>query len=221
MSRLKEVSIEEPIIMLFKIGAEQHMRELLHDGHIYMKTLGDFKALDDGTPRFDPDEATAYCWQRDGGTFEIQDGEEWLTVGEIVGGIREHDTPLRTSNVYCLHARTAGQCKEPWKLDYLNYGESYVGFFNPAEFLRRVKSAAIEAGHEIEYGPVQYVDCRTYNGPMGAFRKFSERAVDAEFRILIRPGLGYPMSLRLGSLTDIAAMGPTAGRMKLIAHSAD
>jgi hypothetical protein len=216
MSHLKEEAIEEPIIMLFKIGAEQHMRELLHDGHIYMKTLRDFKELEDGTPRFDPDEATAYYQQMDGGTFEIQDGEKWLPVGEIVGGIREHDTSLMTSNVYCLHARTAGQCKEPWKLDYLNYGESYVGFFNPAEFLRRIESAAIEAGYEIEYGLVQYVDLRTYNGPMGAFRKSSERAVDSEFRILIRPGLGSPMSLRLGSLTDIAAMGPTAGHMKLI-----
>ncbi|HSS51721.1 MAG TPA: hypothetical protein VLX28_22485, partial [Thermoanaerobaculia bacterium] len=137
-------------------------------------------------------------------------------VGEIDGGIRFHDTPLMTANVYCLHARTASQCKEPWKLDYLNYGDFYVVFFKPEEFLSRISRAAVDAGYEIEYAPVQYVDRRKYHGPMGTFRKFSERSVDSEFRILIRPGIGSPLSLRLGSLTDIAAMGPTAGRVKLI-----
>lgn len=212
--------MEESIIILFKLGREQDVRELLHEGHVYMRTLGDFKALEDGTPRSDPDEATAFCRQMDGGTFEIQDGAEWLMVGRLVGGIRIQDTPLMTSNVYCLHARTASQCKEPWKLDYLNYGEFYVAFFNPEEFLRRVRHAAAEAGYEIEYNPVQYVDRRTYHGPMGAFRKFSERAADSEFRILIRSDAGSPMSLRLGSLTDIAAMGPTAGHIKLIEPAA-
>ena len=62
---------------------------------------------------------------------------------------------------------------------------------------------------------VEYVDRRSYTGPMGVFRKFSERAADQEFRVAILPGTGRPLSLRLGDLSDIAIMGMTNERLKL------
>jgi hypothetical protein len=49
---------------------------------------------------------------------------------------------------------------------------------------------------------------------MGAFRKFREHAHQSEFRVLLRPGIGRPLSLHLGSLTDIAVLGPSSKRLK-------
>jgi hypothetical protein len=210
------LKVHEPIILLFKVGTQKDMLDLLHNGHVYMQTLGDFKALEDGTPRSDPNEATAYCFQMDGYTLEMQVGGDWQLLGTLDGGVRVHDTGLQGANIYCLHARSASQCADEWSLADLGYGEYFIVFYKPAEFLSRLQRAAEAAGHEIQHSPVEYVDRHKYHGPMGAFRKFSERAQDSEFRILVSPGVGAPMSLRLGSLTDIAAIGPTAGRVKLI-----
>lgn len=206
----------EPFIVFLKLGQHLHMERLLHSGELYLNTLGYFRGLEDGTPRSDRDEASGYNWQMDGGTFEIQDGQEWNLVGTLIGGIRVHDAALLNANIYSLHARRASDCIEPWKLDYLAFGDTFVLFFNPAEFLERVRRAAQEAGYQASWGPVEYVDRRTYHGPMGAFKKFEERAVDSEFRILVQPGAGGPLRLRVGDLTDIAYLGDASKRLKLI-----
>jgi len=207
---------DDPFIVLFKLGERRYMERLLHEGELYLNTLDYFRRLEDGTPRSDRDEAVGYNWQMDGGTFEMQDEREWRLVGTLVGGIRVEDPALLDANVYSLHARRASQCTEPWKLDYLDFGDTFVLFFNPSEFLERVRRAAQEEGHRLSWGPVEYVDRRKYHGPMGAFRKFEERAVDLEFRILLQPGAGGPLRLQVGDLTDIAFLGETSKRLKLI-----
>jgi hypothetical protein len=68
----------------------------------------------------------------------------------------------------------------------------------------------------VTWGLVDYVDRSVYTGPMGPFRKFSRHHAQEELRIAIMPGTGQPMSLRLGSLRDIAMAVPSTGHFKLV-----
>lgn len=217
MTKEQKESMEDPFTLLFKLGQREHMLELFQEGHLYLNHLGYFKRLEDETPRSDKDEATGYLWQMDGGRVEIREGiEDWKPIGTLVGGIRVHDTTLESGNVYCLHARRASQCATPWTLDNLEFGDTFVLLLNPKEFIERVQRAVVEAGLAASWGPVEYVDRRTYHGNMGAFRKFAERSRDSEFRIVVEPGTGAPLSLRIGSLEDIAVLGEASKRLKLI-----
>lgn len=216
MTKGQNEPMDDPFTLLVKLGQRGHMLELLQEGHLYLNQLGYFKRLEDETPRSDKDEATGYLWQMDGGTVEVREGiEDWKLFGTLEGGIRFHDTALESANVYCLHSRRASQCVTPWTLDDLEFGDTFVLFLNPKEFIERVRRAVVDAGLAASWGPVEYVDRRTYHGNMGAFRKFSERARDSEFRIMVEPGTGGPLSLRIGSLEDIAVLGEASKRLKL------
>ncbi len=204
----------DPIIALFKLGQNAHMAELLHEGHVYMNPVS-FFAKEEASPRFDPDEGTSYCENAEGGTLQMEEAGEWRTLGTLTGAIRFRADALATANLYCLHAKTPRDCGTVFELNQLGFGDSYVLFVNANEFLRRLRKAAAAAGQNLVYDMVEYVDRRSYTGPMGVFRKFSERAADQEFRVAILPGTGRPLSLRLGVLSGIAIMGMTNERLKL------
>lgn len=192
------------------------MRELLREGHVYLNNLGFFKNLEATRVQADPDEATGYCWQMPDSVLEIQVEEEWRTLGTVNGGIRSHDELLNSLAVYCLHGRRRNDCAEPWMLGDLGFGDTFVLFSNANEFFRRLYRAAMDEYYQVQFGPVEYVDRHTYNGPMGAFRKFKERERESEFRVVLSPGNDEPISLKLGSLEDIAVIGPTDKRLKLV-----
>lgn len=115
----------------------------------------------------------------------------------------------------CLHARRRSECIDPFLLADLGYGPFFVLFRDASEFLRRVQLAVARLGQHAEFGPVHYVDRATYHGEMGPFRKFADHRSDSEFRILVRPGIGKALSLRIGDLNDIAMMFPTSNRLKI------
>jgi hypothetical protein len=191
------------------------MEELLREGHVYMNTVSYFAKLEDGSPRSDADEGTGHSCNADGATLQRQEGNEWQTLGTLQGAIRFRDDALMTANLYCLHGRTRSDYGQVFELDKLGFGESYVLFLDANEFFARLQDAATEAGHRMSWRMVEYVDRHSYSGPMGVFRKFSERAVDREVRVAILPGSDGPLSLRLGDLSDIAMMGNSIDRLRL------
>jgi hypothetical protein len=94
-------------------------------------------------------------------------------------------------------------------------GDTAVIFLDIVEFLRRVTDAAHQQGHRVSYNLVEYVDRKSYTGPMGLFRKFSNFADQSEHRIAILPGLGRPLSLHVGSLEDITRKVSAHDHLKL------
>ncbi len=204
----------DPIVALFKLGDKARMAQLLHEGHVFMNTVSYFAKLEKGSPRSDPDEGTGYCQQADGAKLQVQRDGSWEEIGTL-GEIRIRDEDLSSVNLYCLHARKRSHYGHVLRLAELGFGDSYVLFTDTDEFFWRLAEAVARAGHELRSGLVEYVDRRTYSGPMGTFRKFSERVGDIEFRIAVLPGTGAPLSLRLGDLSDIAIMGSTSDRLRL------
>ena len=191
------------------------MEQLLREGHVYMNAVSYFSSLEDGSPRSDADEGTAYARNADGATLEMQQGDEWKMLGTLRGAVRFRDDELLTANLYCLHGRTQADYNQAFELNQLGFGDSYVLFLDANEFIRRLEEGVRRTGHRMSWGVVEYVDRHSYTGPMGVFRKFSERAVDREVRVAVLPGSGGPLSLRLGNLSDIAMIGNTSDRLRL------
>lgn len=205
---------EERIIALFKLGKKKYMEELLHEGHVFMNSVSYFAKIEDDSTRADPDEGTSYCLDGEGARFRRKKGNEWQTIGSLSGAIKFRSDTLVTANLYCLHARTEHDYGQEFNLDQLGFGEAYVLFLNYDEFQRRIENAATQLGQHIQSGMVEYVSRKNYTGTMGTFRKFSEFAKHQEFRIVILPGTGKPLSLKLGDLSDIAIIGKTSEKLR-------
>jgi hypothetical protein len=205
---------DDPVVAVFKLGQHNHMQALLDEGLLYLQTVNYFRGLDDGTPRGDALEASSYCLHLDGWTVDVEDDlRNWQRLGNIVGGASIGDTALGTANLYCLHARRRSQCKDPFLLADLGYGPACVVLRDASEFFKRIQDAVLRLGQSVQFGLVDYLDKATYHGRMGPFRKYGDHRSDSEFRILVTPGLGKPLELRLGSLRGIAMLLPTSNRI--------
>lgn len=205
----------DSLVALFKLGKRTHMEELIHEGHVYMNAVSYFKDLEEDSPRSDDAEGTWYCQKADGAILEKRQGPEWHRVATLNGPALFRKEALAKANLYCLHGKTQKDYGRVFELHRFGYGDSYVLFRDPSEFLGRLSKAANEAGQKIECRVVEYVDKNSYSGPMGLFRKFSERAEDREVRIALLPGTGDPFSLWLGDLSDIALFGSASQRLRL------
>jgi hypothetical protein len=194
---------EDPPIAVFKIGAAEHMTDLVKNGHVYMNTAAYYAELEAADPRTDPNEGASYIKQATGGTFSMEVDGEFVPIGTITGPVIHTSDDLKGANIYCLHARRRSSYDQVFGLSSLGFGDTAVIFLDIVEFLRRVTEAAHRAGHRVSYQLVEYVGRDTYSGPLGLFRKFSKFADQLEHRIAILPGVGGPLSLHMGSLEDI------------------
>lgn len=207
--------MHDPLVALFKLGCRAHMQELLHVGHVYMNTVGYFASLEDGSPRADTDEGTKYSRLADGATLHIQHGDHWQKLATLHGAIRFKDDSLLATNLYCLHGRRRSDYGQVFVVNELGFGESYVLFLDANEFFRRLQRGLAAIGQATSWNVVEYVQRHKHDGPMGVFRKYSERATDKEVRVAVTPGSGGPLSVRLGDLSDIALIGEATDRLKL------
>lgn len=92
---------EDPVVAIFKMGEEHHMRALVDEGHLYLQTVDYFRTLDEGSRRADPFEASSYCLHLDGWTFDIEDAiKNWQRLGTLVGGAPVSNSALASANLY-------------------------------------------------------------------------------------------------------------------------
>lgn len=206
---------EDPAIAVFKIGAAEHMMDLVKNGHVYMNTAAYYAELDGTDARTDPNEGASYIKQATGGTFSMEVDGEFVPIGTITGPIIHTSDDLKGANVFCLHARRRSSYNQAFTLSSLGFGDTAVIFLDIVEFLRRLTAAAHRTGHRVSYQLVEYVDRDSYSGPLGLFRKFSTFADQLEHRVAIGPGVGGPLSLHLGSLEDITSTVSAGDRLKL------
>jgi hypothetical protein len=206
---------EDPPIAVFKIGAAEHMTDLVKNGHVYMNTAAYYSELDTTNARTDPDEGASYFKQATGGIFWREVDAKFAPIGTITGPVIHRRDDLNGANLYCLHARRRSSYNQAFRLSSLGLGDTAVMFLDIGEFLRRVTEAAHQAGHRVSYQLVEYVDRDTYNGPLGLFRKFSKFADQLEHRIAILPGVGGPLSLHMESLEDITWTVSAEDHLKL------
>jgi hypothetical protein len=85
----------------------------------------------------------------------------------------------------------------------LEWGDAFVAFVEADEFLRRVRTEAARRGYQTEVKMVEDVKQSSYKGEMGVFRKYNDFAYQSECRLVVSPGTGEVVSLRVGDLSDI------------------
>jgi len=197
---------KEKSCVLFKIGQKEHMEALLKEGLVYMNPLSYFRQLEDGSPRSDPYEGIEYSKAAGGASFEVKDGEEYIKVLELTGAVTTRNNVEENPNLYCLHAKYKEDFGTVFELNNLGFDDWFVIFLNRAEFLGRLEKEILKLGYKIEHKPVEYVDKHTHDGTMGKFCKYSEHAEESEYRIVVSPGQGSPLIVKLGDISDIAML---------------
>jgi hypothetical protein len=200
------------ILGLFKFGRRAHI-EAFVQGTLYMNPLRYFARLEEKEHpdlRSDSFEGVGHLIQADGAILSVQVDGDCQPVGQIAGPIQWRPSNGIQANLFCMYA-----LREPTDQQFIDprnfhFGDTFAVFTNGDEFLKRVKKAAMRAGHNMRHDLVEYVDERRHSGDVGIFRKRIRFAYQSEFRLAISPGVSVPYNLEVGDLSDIAITGPLA-----------
>lgn len=188
---------------LMKILSHEYLEHLL-DGNLYMNGPAFFRQCDKSdTVRSDEDEGLQSCIQFE--KLEVEEDGAWLPISAISPAL------LRTNNsasfnMFCMYgislendARLDARC--------LAFGDTFVVITDPDEFTRRVGKAANKIQKAAVIRPVEYVNCASYHGDMGPFRKFSGFHYQQEIRLVMYDVGNEPFILAIGDIRDICLHG--------------
>ena len=196
------------ISALLKFASKEHVDDFVK-GNLYMNTLGYFahmEAEQQADLRRDSFEGVGALRQADGAILSMEVDGEFQPVLRIKGAIKWWPPAGIQANVFCMHALLSSS--EPELIDERNFhfGDTFAVVRDGDEFLRRLKVAGEHLG--MGWQLVEYVDEQKHNGAMGVFRKRSVFSYQSEFRIALKPGLGKPLTVKVGDLSDIVSTGP-------------
>lgn len=195
---------------VFKMGAEEHMNDLLLNGTIYMNSIQHFKKLEDDELRGDNYEGVSRIWNTKNGNFSIpslgyngkyQHLHLTQSFKEVAGNIY---------SMYCISSVGFGS---PYEIKFderlLNFGSHTFVVFDMQKFLDRMKRILDLTGLEFEYGLVNYYDKREVNKELTVFDKPDYFEYQKEYRFYLKRDAMDAFSFKLGSLEDIAKVIPT------------
>jgi hypothetical protein len=205
--RMPEMQTDR-VLGVFRFSKRKYINAFVR-GQLFMNTLEHFSKIEANAARRDQREGQSFWMQPDKVTFSVKISGVFEPIRGIVGPIAHTESSNLAANVFCMYALRASVAKRLVDPRNFEFGHSFAILRDADEFLRRVRSAAKKAGHEVRWGLVEYVNPSSYHGPMGIFRKSSEFAYQSEARIAILPGTGSPLKLDVGDLSDIVLMtGP-------------
>lgn len=194
--------------LLFKFGKKRHVEKFRLDGLLYMNPIAYFAKREAclNVAQADPFEGAEQIVQpRDLKSLIVGSGEDKIVLGpeHFVGPIRLSLGRTPPPNIFCMFALT-DPARTPI-VDPRNFalGDSFVMVRNTDNFIRRVHDAATSAGHQIQWGPVEYFSENDFSGDTGAFKKPSRFRYQNEFRFAVYSGSSGPIELPVGDLSDI------------------
>jgi hypothetical protein len=199
---------------LFKFGEKEHMEQLFFHGHLYMNTLPYFSTTEENIVKADKYEGLSYSQQPQKAKLAIKINNQFKQIPRIIEPIRWLSEDNDNLNLFCMYALLESQALKLIDNRNLNFGDTFIAFLDGQEFINRIKKKLDENGFQFWMGLVEYIDPKTYDGPMGPFRKYSNFSFQSEYRIVVKTNLRIPYSLNIGSLSDIAVMGTLANLNK-------
>jgi hypothetical protein len=195
------------VLGLVKFGAREHLEEFAK-GTLYMNTLQRFIEDERCSLRKDSNEGMVHMLRGDGARLDMEINGKLKPVAELRGPILLGNPSERRANVFCMYSLREPESKVFVDSRNLGFGDTFALLLDGDEFLRRVKAAAKQTGHEVRCDLVEYVDESSYQGPLGIFKKLSCFAYQSEFRIALIPGENKALRLHVGELSDIILLGP-------------
>lgn len=209
-----------PNTILCKFGRKTDMESLFNDGELYLQTLETFRNLEHNergdkyegsvSMRSDKNGKITLVNKETGDSFKLD-----MTDSKVI----ERHSEVSGLHIYCLYCLTfeehegmqLGQRIEDGIVS--GFGDYSVVILDAYTFMEKVKAAVEELGFELLSRKVNYIELKDYSGKMGPFTKDQSFAHQNEFRIVLM-GKGRPegpLKFSIGSLEDIALIGPSKG----------
>jgi hypothetical protein len=212
-----KIMSDPKVVFLAKFGKPKYMEALQSEGEIYMQRLRAFKEIEH-LQIGDKNEGLSHSFQPD----KIQLLVNGEVIEGILGAIKTVDSTAYDPFIFCLYAFTTHhlekktrpfideRCKE--------FGESVLVFNNKEALFSRIRKAVEAlASSSLNGQLVEYVNCDSYHGEMGVFRKYSEYQHQSEFRLVLdNHDKEKFFKLNVGSLKDITQLLPSDEFDKLI-----
>lgn len=185
---------------LFKFGERHFMERLLKEGELYMRPIPAFKSMEKHEAREDKAEGTVQCFQPSKVTLSVEMDGKYEPIKGICSPILLGHPNMADFNIYCMYGLLDK------KVDPRNrkFGDTFVVFTQANEFIARVKNKLTVLGYEHDCRLVEYVDEKQYQGVMGPYRKFDRLSYQNEARFLVKSLLRKDLTVKIGSIEDIA-----------------
>ena len=181
-----------------------------------MNTLNTFWEIEDGGVRGDAIDGVDQLAAGKHAEIRTPDGQR------IPVTVTNWDLQIRTAepekiNLFCMYALRWDENAPQIDPKLLEFGESTLIFTDPNKFQERLYDAARKLNRNMQANLVIYVP-NDYVGEIGLFRKRQSYAYQSEWRLALFDGLGNPIKLELGDLTDISILIPTSELKNAIQH---
>lgn len=213
----EKITFEVKGTPLIKFQSAERIKSL-REGHLYAKTLQYYRELEMRTGNDDVGDEFEAMFHVNQGFIRFPDtGEE----------IELNDTLIPTTNsndfVFCMFgiysASNAFTFTDKQKEKMLSFGDTALVVLDRDELIKRVISAAKNAGYVPHFGEVRYFNSAEDNGNMIvsvlngmwniAFWKRDKYAFQQESRFVFTPGNGEDhIVLDIGDISDITVVFP-------------
>ena len=191
-------------IMVIKIGEEEYMQKLLEKGEVFMRSLEEFRKMENETQE---------CLDGRGDAYEGIDAitqVDELYVGDMkVDGCSpiRHNLPGGAKGlIYSLFGVFGPQFDIDTSLsdEVRKMGNTAVVIRDPMVFIDRCATAVRNAGGRMMAGSVQYYDENTGDYFLSPWLKRNKFKAQSEYRLFIPCGHESTYTLHIGSIEDIA-----------------
>jgi hypothetical protein len=174
-------------------------------GELYLNTIEYFAELEGDSERSDIHEGAQYAWQLT--QIEMADENGKFLNIPFINPVSSRTLRPNGVNLLSMYAITKprGFCVDERNF---SFGDSAVVILNPVEFFARVQCAANNLGRKFGWKLIEYVD-RSYEGPVGIFRKLSDLKYQREIRLAVSGGDNKSLKLPIGDIRDICEVYPS------------
>jgi hypothetical protein len=205
-SNLAKESHIDQIMLLLRFMKRERVDSFLR-GDLYLNTLEYFAGLEGDPVRADVHEGAQFAFQV--ATIEIEDEKgEFIPLKRFINPVTHRELKPSGMNLLSMYfIKTVGG----FRVDERNFafGQTAIVITRPDEFFARVQRALKNAGRRVGWRPVEYVP-RSYEGPVGPFRKFDDFEYQHEIRLVVTGGSGEPLQLAIGDISDICEAHPAS-----------
>lgn len=191
-----------------KIGQEEHIDELLKEGHLYCNSLRFHRKSEDIGVKGDMNEGMSLIKQ----VPRINLLGKGKILGTSYSAQLYADDPKLQGNIFCLYGF------ESSKLDHNSFniqriviedsnkefGESALVIHNPQEFKSRLETYLRSNSIPYEFEPVYYYDPLTTDAHLDQFCKSSRFIYQNEIRLWLPNDTEVQRSIWIGSISDIS-----------------
>jgi hypothetical protein len=204
-------------LLLGKLGHRDRILDFVTNGTVFMRRLKEFRGIENKAVG-DPNEGLHRVLEPSRMWIRVEGTDEPFTALPIIDATTRLDSHFLQHAVYCMFGIV--NPPKPWfptlhailrHPDMQAFGDTLALITNINEFRDRIHAAAREAGHDLWFDRVRYVE-RSHEGDMGPFYKYSDFCYQSEWRFVTKNPIEHDrLILRLGDLREIVHVSDTVG----------